>query len=478
MDTQTHLEDLANEIFFELFDYLHALDIFTAFASLNKRISSILRSIPLRIVISKTHCRNQIDFLSSHLTLHIHQVISIKISDTIRDDASIISLLFSRHNFINLQFCRLTTIDRSTKLDNVIKQIKTFDKLVSLNIFNLTEKTMNAVDKCELTQTMLMHQSSSLRLIALRYGCDYFNISDYISLPPNVTSLHLYIAGLSAIVSVRSVIALIRLCHRVRSLHIILKDTSSIDDTDIYDPITIPTLNENDIPVLSQVISFGFILFTAWNNDSIAFILRCMPNLKYFFFTFGPCASQNLFPVELLDGYVWQEMLEVYVPYLSKFEFHMSIWKCFSPTDLNIVIDSFKNFVGKFSNWHMVIDQWRLQCESSGEYLVLRTLNYHKYKWIINIFMPAIHSGYFDTRSTMEIEDDHYLFYVNELDLNIYIASERSPIPCSSPLFQQVKCFKLELPIVPSSLSNSLLDIVNFHQISDDDAQETVGVGV
>ncbi|CAF4627275.1 unnamed protein product, partial [Rotaria magnacalcarata] len=61
MDTQTHLEDLANEIFFELFDYLHALDIFTAFASLNKRISSILRSIPLRIVISKTHCRNQID---------------------------------------------------------------------------------------------------------------------------------------------------------------------------------------------------------------------------------------------------------------------------------------------------------------------------------------------------------------------------------------------------------------------------------
>ncbi|CAM4834642.1 unnamed protein product, partial [Rotaria magnacalcarata] len=30
------------------------------------------------------------------------------------------------------------------------------------------------------------------------------------------------------------------------------------------------------------------------------------------------------------------------------------------------------------------------------------------------------------------------------------------------------------LPIVPSSLLNSLLDIVNFHQISDDDAQETV----
>ncbi|CAF5194596.1 unnamed protein product, partial [Rotaria magnacalcarata] len=52
--------------------------------------------------------------------------------------------------------------------------------------------------------------------------------------------------------------------------------------------------------------------------------------------------------------------------------------------------------------------------------------------------------------------------------------SERSPISCPSPLFQQVKYLKLELLIVPSSLLNSRLDIFNFHQISEDDAQETV----
>ncbi len=51
MDIQTHLEDLSNEIFFEIFDYLNALDIFTSFTSLNRRISSILQSISLRIVI-------------------------------------------------------------------------------------------------------------------------------------------------------------------------------------------------------------------------------------------------------------------------------------------------------------------------------------------------------------------------------------------------------------------------------------------
>ncbi|CAF1446308.1 unnamed protein product [Rotaria sp. Silwood1] len=357
MDTQTHLEDLSNEIFFEIFDYLHALDIFTAFASLNKRIASILQSTPLRVLVSKIHCRNQIDFLSSHLTFRAHQVISIKISDTIRDDISMISLLFNRHNFINLQFCMLITVHRSTKLDNVIKQIKTCDKLVSFNIFNPHDETMNESDKCELVRTMFMHKSSSLRSIVLLYTYDYSNISNNISLSSNVTLLYLCINDSPSSTSIHSILAILRLCHRVRYIGIIVKENSLVDNNNIYVPITIPSINENDLPVLSQAVSLELILFVAWNNYLIAYILRCMPNLRYFFFTFGPYISKHFFPIELLDGYVWQEILELYVPYLSKFEFHMSIWKCYPPTDLDIVIDSFKHFVRKYSNWHMIIDQ-------------------------------------------------------------------------------------------------------------------------
>ncbi|CAF1393932.1 unnamed protein product, partial [Adineta steineri] len=98
MGIETCLENLSNEIFLETFDYLHALDIFSAFGSLNKRISSIFQSTLLRIIISIDHCRSQVDFLSSYLTFHDHQVISIQIDDTIRDDTSIINLLFNRHN--------------------------------------------------------------------------------------------------------------------------------------------------------------------------------------------------------------------------------------------------------------------------------------------------------------------------------------------------------------------------------------------
>ncbi|CAF4417424.1 unnamed protein product [Adineta steineri] len=62
--------------------------------------------------------------------------------------------------------------------------------------------------------------------------------------------------------------------------------------------------------------------------------------------------------MNLIDGYAWQEMLELYVPYLLKFEFHMSIWKPCPRTDLDIVVNSFRYFVTKYSNWHMIIDQW------------------------------------------------------------------------------------------------------------------------
>ncbi|CAF1208371.1 unnamed protein product [Rotaria sp. Silwood1] len=85
MNSHTHIEDLSNEIFFEIFDYLHALDIFAAFNSLNKKISFISQIISLRGIISNDYCHRQIDSLSSYLKFHSHQVISIKTYDPIRD---------------------------------------------------------------------------------------------------------------------------------------------------------------------------------------------------------------------------------------------------------------------------------------------------------------------------------------------------------------------------------------------------------
>ncbi|CAF1521455.1 unnamed protein product, partial [Adineta steineri] len=52
--------------------------------------------------------------------------------------------------------------------------------------------------------------------------------------------------------------------------------------------------------------------------------------------------------------------------------------------------------------------------------------------------------------------------------------SERPHITYSSPLFQQIEFFKLEISKIPSTWLNNFLDIVNFHKTSDDDAEEIV----
>ena len=201
MNKYTHLEDLSTEIFFEIFDYLNALQILMAFTSLNKRISSILQVIPLRIVIPYKTCRREIEFLSSQLIFHDHQVISIEIFDTIRDYLSAINLLFNGHNFINLERCVFHSIHLSTNLTNIVKQIN-LNRLVT---FSIRKAKVNENDKHDLTQSILMSESSSLRAVTLQYCYDYLDILNYSSIPSNIISLHLWISGKPSTVSVSSI---------------------------------------------------------------------------------------------------------------------------------------------------------------------------------------------------------------------------------------------------------------------------------
>ncbi|CAF3375041.1 unnamed protein product [Rotaria sp. Silwood1] len=215
MNRKTHLEDLSNEIFFEIFDYLHMLHIFTGFILLNKRISNILKSIPLHIVISFGNSRQQIDFLLSHLTSHEDQVISINILDRIRDHSSIIHLLFNRHNFINLKSCKFISIQSMTKLNNIIKQIGNLNKLVILELIQQDRKDLNENNNDELTRILLTNKSSSLRSLKLQYPNHYLNISNYTFVNSNLISLHLRISGSSSTVSVHTVLQIFRLCYRI-----------------------------------------------------------------------------------------------------------------------------------------------------------------------------------------------------------------------------------------------------------------------
>jgi hypothetical protein len=103
MANHTLLEDLSNELFCEIFDYLNAFDLFFAFVSLNSRISSVLKLTHLHVIIHSTDCRSQIQFLSHHLTFHSDQVISLNIDNKIHDQTNVVDYLYNRHLFLNVR---------------------------------------------------------------------------------------------------------------------------------------------------------------------------------------------------------------------------------------------------------------------------------------------------------------------------------------------------------------------------------------
>jgi hypothetical protein len=128
----------------------------------------------------------------------------------------IISLLFTRHHFINFQSCVFILINPSMKFKNVIKRIQNFEKLVSFSIYESNHNILNENDEYHLTQTILMHKSSSLRSIVLQYPYNYSDISAYTSIPSTLISLTIHFSGSSLTVSFNKILSIFRLCHTIR----------------------------------------------------------------------------------------------------------------------------------------------------------------------------------------------------------------------------------------------------------------------
>jgi hypothetical protein len=113
--------------------------------------------------------------------------------------------------------------------------------------------------------------------------------------------------------------------------------------------------------------SFEIRILGSCDGRAIYSMLRCMPSLKYFYFILSRKNSNWAFPGELVDGLVWKRMLELYVPSLSKFEFHMLIATQILGSNLHTIVNSFVCCVRKYSNWHMIIDRWKSYTQIEGK---------------------------------------------------------------------------------------------------------------
>ncbi len=229
MNKITQFEDLSNELCLEIFDYLHALDLFMSFSSLNQRISSILFSAQLHVVISKFHCQYQMKFLSSHLTHHVDQVISVSLEDQLRDYPSVISFIFDQHIFINLRSCKFYHIHPSFNLHIVIQRLQNLTKLVSFRIFHPKNIPLSPLIKQDISRTILQHKYFKLRSIDLSFHYDYPSLVANIALNLKVTSLHMIFDGSIHTLSIYSFLPILRHYRALRLLRIAIFNETNLN---------------------------------------------------------------------------------------------------------------------------------------------------------------------------------------------------------------------------------------------------------
>ena len=219
----TLLEDLSNEIFIDILDYLHATRTFSAFGSLNSRISSILHSIRLQVAISHEDCFRHVKLLSSYLWNHSHQVISLWIDDGTADRSSAIDFLFKRHRFVNLRSCSLRTPSTLSTLPNVLEQLESLTKLQRTSIIQSTSLS-HETEKQSWSHSILTRMRSS-ELHSMSLGsyydhCPTLNIVSPITL--NLTYLDILFYGPPQHVSIYSTFRVLRACPRLQRLSLFI----------------------------------------------------------------------------------------------------------------------------------------------------------------------------------------------------------------------------------------------------------------
>jgi predicted transcriptional regulator len=133
---RTILEDLSTELFFEIFDFFHFIELYHTFSNLNRRIDDYLvqlSNICLKIYSEKYE-------LTTTLTeKHLLSIRSIKFNTNtwVEEDDHKLEEFFIQYplnSFQKLRSLTLRSIISSTELPVIIKQLPLLSNLTFLNI--------------------------------------------------------------------------------------------------------------------------------------------------------------------------------------------------------------------------------------------------------------------------------------------------------------------------------------------------------
>lgn len=291
-------ELLANELLFDVFEYLSFVDLLNGFQNLNNRFDNLIvdycqtcQALDFRL-ISKENLNL---FRRRYLPSVVDHIETIYLSDNDRNPYEIdlfLSRLYPIYRFTNLRSISLESlysIDKLKRLLNDLKQIPTLNslKLIESYLENDPKKLveiMNQIWSLENLQDCYLDfsfSSKSYFIVSTIFSCSIENLT---------------IKGFQC--SFEELAFLYEHTPNLKSLSIEL--TSSFDDN--YSKLfLLPSLTKLEIQ-------------TTISSDLIFSLLKKTPCLNHLIIQ-----MKNVY----IDGSKWQFIIDNYLPFLTKFHFQM-----------------------------------------------------------------------------------------------------------------------------------------------------------
>lgn len=133
------IEDLSNEVFYKLFGYLNAYEIYRVFHHLNSRLQGLITSASLRLKIPRFSCAQEnvyADIYKQLLTNHKQQIIFLHLwpsSSSLRREGDFLSIISIDSSYHCLQSLYLDDIPPSIIIP-ILKNLVTVPCLSSLTV--------------------------------------------------------------------------------------------------------------------------------------------------------------------------------------------------------------------------------------------------------------------------------------------------------------------------------------------------------
>ncbi|CAF0958335.1 unnamed protein product [Adineta steineri] len=294
------MENLSNEIYYEIFDYLDGCDIYQSFSNLNHRFQQLLNSSSLLYKL-KFHFETDDLFMGKHQYikyLNRNQILSLNLSSKIH----YIDKFFSSFN-INSLFYQLRSISlEKVKSETLVILLKDFIHLPSLTSLNIQSYD----ELLDLSQIYLLIFSLS-KLKYLTISSNEFK--DSLELPAYSTENHHEMSSIEHL----------NIDHHVtfKELSTIISYLPKLYDLEfvheIEDDSTVKLITYDELSKLTKIsMTISDLNF----NEMYIFLTKLPSTLKIFKFILWKI------DIDYLDFEMWQDLIEEYFPQLDKFYFN------------------------------------------------------------------------------------------------------------------------------------------------------------